>query len=154
MNPIIKLDSHVLREVGTLSRTIHAISDMKFKELNLQKGQFIFLTRICENPGISLIQLSILLKVDKTTTTKAVQKLMNEGYINKEKDEKDKRIYRLFPTKEVFDIYNDVIEEENRNIKICFKNFTDEEKSIVYELIKKMKENIDSNWHELKNYKE
>ncbi|WFD12366.1 MarR family transcriptional regulator [Tepidibacter hydrothermalis] len=151
---MIKLDSHVLREVGTLSRTIHAISDMKFKELNLQKGQFIFLTRICENPGISLIQLSILLKVDKTTTTKAVQKLMNEGYINKEKDEKDKRIYRLFPTKEVFDIYNDVIEEENRNIKICFKNFTDEEKSIVYELIKKMKENIDSNWHELKNYKE
>ncbi|CAH2213038.1 MarR family winged helix-turn-helix transcriptional regulator [Tepidibacter aestuarii] len=151
---IIKLHSHILREVGTLSRTIHAISDMKFKKLNLQKGQFIFLTRICENPGISLMQLSILLKVDKTTTTKVIQKLMNEGYINKEKDEVDKRIYRLFPTEKVLNIYNSVIEEENRNIEICFKGFTDEEKSVVYELIKKMKENIEANWHELKNYKE
>nr|WP_248484786.1 MarR family transcriptional regulator [Tepidibacter aestuarii] len=127
---------------------------MKFKKLNLQKGQFIFLTRICENPGISLMQLSILLKVDKTTTTKVIQKLMNEGYINKEKDEVDKRIYRLFPTEKVLNIYNSVIEEENRNIEICFKGFTDEEKSVVYELIKKMKENIEANWHELKNYKE
>lgn len=150
----IKLNSYILREIGTLSRTIHSISDIKFKELNLQKGQFIFLTRICENPGISLIQLSIFLKVDKTTTTKATQKLLTEGYINKENDENDKRVYRLFPTKKALDIYNDIIEEENRNIEICFKDFTEGEKVIVYELVKRMKENTEFNWHELKNYKE
>ncbi len=127
---------------------------MKFKKLNLQKGQFIFLTRICENLGISLMQLWILLKVDNTTTTKATQKLINEVYINKEKDEIDKRIYRLFPTEKVLGIYNAVIEEENRNIEICFKDFTEEEKFVVYKLIKKIKENIEANWHELKNYKE
>lgn len=32
-----------------------------------------------------------MLKVDKTTTTKAVQKLIELGYINKEQDESDKR---------------------------------------------------------------
>ncbi|WP_376774609.1 MarR family winged helix-turn-helix transcriptional regulator [Clostridium thailandense] len=86
------LDSHILREIGTLFRCIHSISDIKFKEINLQKGQFIFLTRICENQGINQIDLSNLLKVDKTTTTKAIQKLIEAGYIEKKRDDNDKRI--------------------------------------------------------------
>ena len=66
------MNSDILREIGTLSRCIHFISDVKFKEISLQKGQFTFLTRICENQGINQIDLSNLLKVDKTTTTKAI----------------------------------------------------------------------------------
>jgi DNA-binding MarR family transcriptional regulator len=68
-----KLDSCLLREIGVLLRVIHYVSDVKYKELKLQKGQFTFLTRICENPGISFVELSNMLKVDKTTTTKAVK---------------------------------------------------------------------------------
>ena len=61
-----------------LARSIQSISDVKFKEFNLQRGQFIFLTRVCENPGFNQIDLSNLLKVDKTTTTKAIQKLIDD----------------------------------------------------------------------------
>jgi DNA-binding MarR family transcriptional regulator len=152
--PIINLKSDILREIGQLSRTVHSISDLNFKELNLQKGQFIFLTRVCENPGINLINLSNLLKVDKTTTTKAIQKLIIEGYINKEQDELDKRIYRLNPTEKALQMYNLVVEEENRNIETCFFGFTEEEKDIVCKLAKKMRENIEQEWYETKRYKE
>lgn len=151
---ISNLKSNVLREIGKLSRTVHSISDLKFKELNLQKGQFIFLTRVCENPGINLINLSNLLKVDKTTTTKAIQKLIIEGYINKEQDELDKRIYRLNPTEKALKIYNLIVEEENRNIETCFNGFTEEEKDIMCKLAKKMRENIEQEWYETKHYKE
>lgn len=121
--------------------------------MNLQKGQYIFLTRICENNGISLKDLSIILKVDKTTTTKATQKLMEAEYIFKEKDESDNRVYRLFPTEKALKIYNTVIEEENRAISKCLDGFTDKQKSLVSELINSMKENIEHDWRELKNYK-
>ncbi|MFA1706943.1 hypothetical protein [Clostridioides difficile] len=36
------LDSNILREVGTLSRAVNSINDIKYKELKLQKGQFTF----------------------------------------------------------------------------------------------------------------
>lgn len=143
-----------MREIGALSRTIHSISDIRFKEINLQKGQFIFLTRVCENPGTNLIDLSNILKVDKTTTTKAVQKLISEGYIDKKQDELDKRIYRLYPTQKALDIYKFVIEEENQNIESCFYNFTEEEKYLAYKLVKKMRMNIENEWYKTKNYKE
>ena len=60
-----KLHNDLLRDIGTLARTIHYLHDLHFKELALQRGQFIFLTRICENTGINQNDLSLLLKVDR-----------------------------------------------------------------------------------------
>lgn len=135
-----------------MHRTVHAIYDVKYEEVNLHKNQFIFLTRICENRGINLKELSILLRADKTTTTKITQKLIKAGYVYKEQDDKDKRIYRLYPTDKALDIYNTIIEEENRLIDICLSDFSKEEKSMVHRLARRMKENIKSDWYKLKNY--
>ena len=49
VNIMTKLHNDLLRDIGTLARTIHYLHDLHFKELALQRGQFIFLTRICEN---------------------------------------------------------------------------------------------------------
>lgn len=146
------LHSDIFREIGTLSRCIHSISDLKFKEINLQKGQFTFLTRICENKGINQVDLSNLLKVDKTTTTKAIQKLIEAGYIGKKRDEMDNRMWRLYPKEKALEIYTFIIEEENRNIQVCFNNFSVEEKELVSKLVKKMRENIENDWKEIKNF--
>ncbi|WP_432664990.1 MarR family transcriptional regulator [Wukongibacter baidiensis] len=149
----MKLNSHILREVGSLTRSIHAIVEVRFKELHLQKGQSIYLTRICEKPGINLIQLSSLLKVDKTTTTKVVQKLIKEDFILKRKDDDDKRSYRLYPTSKALRTYDELIKEENRVIDMCYRDLDEEQKKLAYELIRKMKENIETNWLKIKNYK-
>lgn len=118
----------------------------------MQKGQFTFLTRICENPGINQIDLSNILKVDKTTTAKAIQKLIDAGYIYKEKDDVDKRMWRLHPKKKALEAYEFIIDEENRNIGVCFDKFSEEEKEMVYELVKKMSQNIESDWKEVKKF--
>ncbi|WP_423230004.1 MarR family winged helix-turn-helix transcriptional regulator [Clostridium tyrobutyricum] len=123
---------------------------MKFKEIHLQKGQFIFLTRICENAGINLIELSNLLKVDKTTTTKAIQKFIKAGYIDKKRDSNDKRIWRLYPKEKALKIYPLIIREENNRVEICFDNFSEEEKQMAYQLVKKMRKNIENHWKETK----
>jgi DNA-binding MarR family transcriptional regulator len=141
-----QLDSKLLREIGTLSRSIHSICDIEFKKLKLQKGQFIYLTRICENPGINFIDLTMLLKIDKTSTTKAIQKLETEGYIERKKDTNDKRVIRLYPTEKGFESYDDIINEENKNIGICLKDFTEDEKNTITELTLKMSKNIESEW--------
>ncbi|MHC1682964.1 MAG: MarR family winged helix-turn-helix transcriptional regulator [Clostridiaceae bacterium] len=141
-----QLSSDLLREIGTLSRCIHSISDIKFKELKLQKGQFIYLTRICEKPGISFVELTMLLKVDKTSTTKAIQKLEAEGYIDRNKDVHDKRVIRLYPTEKGLKSYDGIIDEENKNIEICLKGFSEDEKNLVTKLIVKMSKNIESEW--------
>jgi DNA-binding MarR family transcriptional regulator len=145
------LDSEILRDIGAVSRSVQAISDIHFRRLNLQKGQFIFLTRICEHPGINLIELSLLLRVDKTTTTKAVQKLIEVNYVQKERHESDQRAWRLFPTENALRSYTEVIAAENQLIGYCFNGFTDCEKSEASHLLARMRDNISHEWKSQKN---
>jgi DNA-binding MarR family transcriptional regulator len=135
-----------LREIGAISRCIQTINDSKFKQFNLERGQFVFLTRICENEGISQIDLSNMLKVDKATTTKAIQKLEDKGLIERKRDKIDKRMWRLYPKPEAFDLYSLIIREENENISICFSDFTENEKTLVCEFIKRMEKKIEQKY--------
>jgi DNA-binding MarR family transcriptional regulator len=150
---LAELDSFILREIGMMARCIQSISDINFKELHLQKGQYIYLTRICENPGITLIDLSTMLKVDKSSATKAIPKLEEAGYISKQRDESDKRLWRLYPESTGLKVYEAVIREENRNISVCFENFSDEEKAAALNIVSRMRENIEEDWKEIKNYR-
>lgn len=145
------LVSEILRDIGAVSRSVQAISDIHFRRLNLQKGQFIFLTRICEYPGINLIELSLLLRVDKTTTTKAVQKLIEVNYVQKERNESDQRAWRLFPSEKALRSYTEVIAAENQLIGYCFNGFTDCEKSEASHLLARMRDNISHEWRSQKS---
>jgi DNA-binding MarR family transcriptional regulator len=97
------------------------------------------------------VNLSTVLKVDKTTTTKAIQKLIAEDFIYKQRDAEDKRMWKLFPKVKALNAYEEIIGEENRNIDICFNNFSEEEKNTVYKLVKKLSENIEDHWKQTKN---
>ena len=148
-----KLTDTILREVGALTRTIHAIVEIKFKALELQKGQSIYLTRICEHPGINMKELSQLLAVDKTTASKVVQKLINRGFVDKRQSSSDKRAFPLFPTPKAIKAYDVIIEEENRLTAQCYTGFDKEQQAEVLELIHQMRKNIEKDWFDLKNYK-
>ncbi len=145
-----KLDREILRDIGAVARSIHSISDIQFRQLQLQKGQFVFLTRICECPGINLVELSQALRVDKTTTTKAIQKLIEAAYVRKERDEADQRIWRLFPTEQALSNYSVVIAAENQYISHCFYDFSEDEKEIVCSLVARMRDNISREWKRIK----
>ena len=147
---MIELDSDVLRNIGAISRSIQTINDSRFRPYNLDRGQFVFLTRICENEGINPIDLSNMLKVDKATTTKAIQKMEHKGLIRRERDPSDKRMWRLYPRPEARDLYALVMEEENENIAVCFSGFSEKEKELAGELVGRIAQNIVSKWESLK----
>ncbi|MCG8635771.1 MAG: MarR family winged helix-turn-helix transcriptional regulator [Desulfobacterales bacterium] len=146
------LEDAVLREVGALTRTIHAIIEIQFKGLNLQKGQSIYLTRICENPGITMKELSRLLAVDKTTASKVVKKLADEKLVRKARDPADRRARPLYPTEKAAAAYRVIIEEENRLTRQCYAGFTPDEQAAVLDMITRMRQNIEADWCALKNY--
>ncbi len=148
------LNYTMLRAVGNLSRAVNAINDVNYSDLKLHKNQYIFLTRICEHQGLSLRELSIMLKVDKTTSTKAVQKLIQCGYVYKKKSAVDSRRNELYPTGEALKIYEEIIVEENRVLDICFKDFSKEDIETAHQLIERMNTNLKDHWYDKKNYRE
>lgn len=145
-----ELKNRILREIGAIARCIQATSDIKYRQISLHRGQFIFLARVCEHPGINLIDLSHMLKVDKTTATKAVAKLASAGYLARERDAADKRIWHLFPTAKALEIYPRIIAEENRSLDAGLAGFTPEEEAAMGTLLHRMRINLEKEWHSMK----
>ena len=140
------LSSQILREIGALSRMIQTMNDTAFKKYDLQKGQFIFITRICENPGINHACLTGMLHVDKGTTTKAVQKLEKLGYIEKRRDHEDSRSQKIYPTALAREVYVDMLEKEENLISRAFHGLSETEQKQVVTLIHSMRSNIEEEW--------
>lgn len=91
----------ILRNIGIISRALDSISNIEFKELNLNKGQFVYLVRICENPGIIQEQLVEMLKIDRATASRAIKNLEKHDFIIKKMKKTTRKInYYSLPKKD------------------------------------------------------
>ena len=92
------MSEDILHQIGTIARALDSIANIEFKKINLNRGQYLYLVRIKEYPGLFSDQLANLLNVDRTTAARSIQKLEKQGLVHKEADEKNKKIKRLFVT--------------------------------------------------------
>ncbi len=72
----------IIREIGMIS-SLNSISNIEFKEIELTRGQYLYLVRICEHPGIIQEKLAEMIKVDRTTTARAIKRLEEKGMVRK-----------------------------------------------------------------------
>ncbi|KHE71791.1 MarR family transcriptional regulator, partial [Halobacillus sp. BBL2006] len=82
----------ILREIGMIARALDSISNIEFKEYDLTRGQYLYLVRICESPGIIQEKVAEMIKVDRTTAARSIKKLEMNGFIEKKEDEHNKKI--------------------------------------------------------------
>ncbi|ECB9582346.1 winged helix-turn-helix transcriptional regulator [Listeria monocytogenes] len=132
----------ILRDIGVIARALDSISNIEFKELNLAKGQFIYLVRICENQGIIQEKLVDILKIDRTTASRAIKNLEKNGLIIKKQDKNNKKNKLLFPTEKGEQLYPLIIRENEYSNAVALKGFTEAEINILTDALKKVKENI------------
>jgi DNA-binding MarR family transcriptional regulator len=91
-----------------------------------------------------------MLRVDKTTSAKAIKKLESKGYILRKRSDKDKRQLCLYPTDKLKEIYPDLLEKINLTTKIGTEGFTDEELQTLYSLLSRLRKNVDKEWLDVK----
>jgi len=142
--------SEILREIGMIARCLSTISDIEFKDLNLAKGQYLYLVRIYENPGIIQEKLASLLKVDRTTTAKSVKKLIETGYIKKVKTEENKKEFKLFCTQKGESTYSLLKKEEEYTASMSQSELSQKDKKHLLEMLSSMRNNIEEEWVEIK----
>ncbi|HEL8265155.1 TPA: MarR family transcriptional regulator, partial [Listeria monocytogenes] len=117
----------ILRDIGVIARALDSISNIEFKELNLAKGQFIYLVRICENQGIIQEKLVDILKIDRTTASRAIKNLEKNGLIIKKQNKNNKKNKLLFPTEKGQQLYPLIIRENEYSNAVALKGFTEAE---------------------------
>ncbi|AIQ57005.1 MarR family winged helix-turn-helix transcriptional regulator [Paenibacillus borealis] len=140
----------ILREVGMIARALDSISNIEFKELELTKGQYLYLVRIYENPGIIQEKLSEMIKVDRTTAARAVQKLQVQGFIEKKDDEMNKKINRLYTTDKGDQAYSFLKREGEHTDSVALAGFSGKESELLFQLLQRVRKNVEVEWEYVK----
>ena len=140
----------VLREIGMIGRCCATISDIEFKEIGLAKGQYMYLVRIYENPGIIQDRVADMLKVDRSTAAKAVKKLLGDGLIERVRKEGNKKEYKLYCAEKGRELYPFLEREEGHSLKVAVEGIPVEEVEMAYSVLKRMRINIEKDWQTVK----
>ncbi|YCA45659.1 MarR family transcriptional regulator [Bacillus sp. JZ8] len=136
----------ILREIGMIARALDSISNIEFKEYDLTKGQYLYLVRICENPGIIQEKLVEMIKVDRTTASRAIKKLEMNGFIEKKEDKHNKKNKKLFPIEKGKKVYPFIKRENDYSNTVALKGLSEREVETIFHLLQRVRKNIEKDW--------
>ncbi|GGB84138.1 MULTISPECIES: MarR family winged helix-turn-helix transcriptional regulator [Staphylococcus] len=136
----------ILRDIGIIARALDSISNIEFKDINLSKGQFVYLVRIYENPGIIQEQLVEMLKIDRATASRAIKNMENNGLITKKSQKENKKNKLLYATEKGEELYSFIIRENEHSNSVALEGLTETEITTLVKLLDKVKNNISEDW--------
>lgn len=140
----------VLREIGIIARALDSIANIEFRDLELARGQYLYLVRIGEHPGIIQEELSDLLKVDRSTVARSVKKLADKGFIRELNDHSNKKIKKWILTEKGQALYPFILAEHDYSEKAALKGFSQTEILQFEKWLEKMSENVAADWELVK----
>ena len=140
----------ILREIGMIARALDSIANIEFKEYDLTRGQYLYLIRICENPGIIQEKLADMIKVDRTTASRAIKKLEASGFIEKKADAANRKIKRIFPTEKGKEVFPSISKENEHSERVALQGLSEEESVLLIGLLQRVRKNVEGDWEYVK----
>ncbi|GEK28912.1 MarR family winged helix-turn-helix transcriptional regulator [Furfurilactobacillus siliginis] len=126
-----------LRQIGLFSREATTAANHEFAAIGLNNNRFQYLLRICERPGLFFDELAGEMAVDRTTSFRAVQKLITDGYVEKRADSQNKKVRHLFPTAKAQAVYPEIHRFEQRMATITIGQLSPAEQQQLALLMRK-----------------
>ena len=88
----------LLNDVARLMRTAY---DRRIRQLGLTRAQWWVLTHLYRSDGVSQTELAEILEIEKPTLGRLLDRLEAKGWVRRDHDARDRRVWRVHLTSEV-----------------------------------------------------
>ncbi|KRO10250.1 transcriptional regulator [Paucilactobacillus hokkaidonensis] len=96
--------------------------DRKLKPEGLGASLYYFILKIHDHDGISQLELGEYIYLDQSGIARGIQQLVELGYVDKIRNQKDKRTSNLYLTQAGKDIYSQIYDKVNQQNELLIKN--------------------------------
>ena len=86
------------RNINVISRCAHAYRSDRLEGSGLGPSHYFYILLTCAEPGISQEQMAKRLYINKSSVTRAIATLEENGFVERRPCEEDKRVTRIYPT--------------------------------------------------------
>jgi len=141
---VTNINTHITKLISVLHRHIQSHYQKEFNKIGIgvNRGQFLFILYICDNEGASQYEISKEFRMNKSTVTRVISQLEKDGFVLKEINKTDKRIYNIFPTEKAKEVYPKILKVLDNWQIIISNGLSLEEKEQVINIMTKIKNNI------------
>lgn len=87
-----------IRDILRIGRNIRLYYDRELQKYHIGWSQQFLLQYIFQHPGVTAQELSEVFLAEKSTISKGIKKLCEEGYVQIEEDSRDRRAKKLYPS--------------------------------------------------------
>jgi len=132
--------------INELSRAADIYFKTEFKKYSIGHAQIRTLLFLSRNEGISQLELSKSLNLDKSSITSQLQTLEKNGYISRHISEADARMHQLNITDKTREILRPLKKVFSSWTEILLDGFDKKERAIVFQYLEKMQNNVIKNY--------
>ena len=90
------VDMNFLFALGELQRLVRAYADKQAARYGITRAQWAVLAKVERTEGLKQTELAELLEMQPITLTRLIDKLCDNGWIERRSDDTDRRVNRLY----------------------------------------------------------
>jgi MarR family transcriptional regulator for hemolysin len=90
------VDMNFLFSLGELSRLVRAYADRQAARYGITRAQWAVLAKVERSEGMKQSELAELMEMQPITLTRLIDKLCDNGWIERRGDDTDRRVNRLY----------------------------------------------------------
>ncbi|MGA1361520.1 MAG: MarR family winged helix-turn-helix transcriptional regulator [Ilumatobacteraceae bacterium] len=119
------------------------------EEFAIEPGQMDTLEKLVMHESMRMGELADAMKVDPSTATRAVQKLIKDGLAERVAHDGDARVVVVGPTERGRAVFLQVVERRRRLVLLVLEQFAEDEREKVAEILERFSAAVDSAVNEL-----
>lgn len=125
----------IMKTLNNISRCQSNYRSWKLGTDRLCVGHHAFVLTVCRNPGSSQEKLARELCLNKSTVARALNRLEEKGFINREANVENKREILVFPTEKMLEILPEVRAIADEWNELLVSEISEEELSVFYSVL-------------------
>ena len=126
--------------ISVLYRCRKSFASRMLEPYGLGSCQYLFIMTLYHNDGASQEKISDCLKIDKTTTAKAIKKLEDGKFVIRVVDSEDKRAYKVYLTQKALDLVPFIQETMKKWENFVIADVPESERALLEKLLNRMAE--------------
>ena len=135
------------------SRQVVEVMPLMFREFSKREGneltrgkisfpQMVALDYVSTHRKVKMTELSKVLSTQLSSTTVLVDRLIEQGFLSRCRDESDRRVVWVSATAKGKKVISKIMSEKRRSIEEIFKPLSFEEREQYLAILKKVKESL------------
>lgn len=122
--------------LGKAYQKAHSNFKKRLKPYGLTNMQHLVLEGLWYKNGMTATEISKLLRLDKATLSGVLERMADTGWVVKEPDPEDGRVYRLYTSEKANDLKEELINERQYSNREILGRFSTEERVILKRLLR------------------